>query len=76
MPSGVAGLPSWVMIMRAAWPSGERNSFRPRWKLGVVEGFRGQVEGVVVLGGVEGLAQAVAFFSASADWASVPELVA
>jgi hypothetical protein len=29
MPSEVAGSPLWVMIMRAALPSGERNSFRP-----------------------------------------------
>ena len=30
MPWVVAGSPSWVMIIRAAWPSGDRNSFMPR----------------------------------------------
>ena len=32
MPSGVAGSPLWVTIMRAAVPPGETNSLRPRWK--------------------------------------------
>jgi hypothetical protein len=30
MPSGVAGSPSWVMIIRAARPSSERNIDSPR----------------------------------------------
>ena len=57
MPSGVAGSPSWVMIMRAALPSGERNSFRPRWNSGLLNDLGWQVEGIVVFGGVERLSQ-------------------
>ena len=35
MPSGVAGSPSWVMIIRAALPSGDRNSLSPRRNSGL-----------------------------------------
>ena len=55
MPAGVAGSASWVMMKRAALPSGDRKSFSPRWKSAILEGFRRQVEVVAALGGVEGL---------------------
>ena len=35
IPSGVAGSPSWVMIILAALPSGDMNSFMPRTNSGL-----------------------------------------
>ena len=35
MPSGVAGSPSWEMMNRTAFPSGEMNIFMPRLKSGL-----------------------------------------
>ena len=31
-PSGVAGSPSWEMMNRTAFPSGDKNIFKPRLK--------------------------------------------
>ncbi|CFS59678.1 Uncharacterised protein [Mycobacterium tuberculosis] len=42
MPSGVAGSPSWEMIIRAALPSADRNNFRPRWKSGLSKASGGR----------------------------------
>ncbi len=70
MPSTVAGSLSWVMNIRADLPSGDRNIFRPRSKSGFVEGLRGQVEQVVVLGLVEAAPIARAVSLVASIWSS------
>ena len=49
MPAGVAGSVSWVMMKRAALPSGDRKQFQTALEVGIVERFRWQVEVVATL---------------------------
>jgi hypothetical protein len=42
------------MIMRGGLAVGREEQLQPMLEVGVVEGFRREVEGAVVLGGVEG----------------------